>query len=103
MAGQPYLRAAVNGLASVHDDVAQGVVAVQLHRVELPQFDGVGVPYGGHSRAHVEPETTEVEMRKKLPIRLFQESFVTSDLNSKRPPTSPREMKSAPVVLFWPL
>lgn len=25
------------------------------------------------------------------------------DLNSKRPPTSPREIKSAPVVLRWPL
>lgn len=45
----PYLRAAVNGLPSIHYDVTQGVVAVQLHRVELPQFDGVGVPYGGHS------------------------------------------------------
>ena len=53
--GRPYLRAAVDGLASVHAEGAQGEVTLQLHRVELSQFDGVGVADGGHARAHVEP------------------------------------------------
>lgn len=97
-----YLRAAVDGLPSVHHDVAQGVVAVQLHRVELSQFDGVGVPDGGHPRAHVEPEEAKTEDEPRGAGWASDESFCT-DRNSKRPPTSPSEAKSAPVLLLWPL
>ncbi len=55
---QKYLWAAVDGLPSVYDDVAQGVVAIQLDCVKLSQFDGVGVTYGGHAGAHVKPDTS---------------------------------------------
>lgn len=56
---QQYLWAAINWLPSVHDDVTQGEVAMQLHCVKLSQLDGVGAAYGGHARAHVKPETTK--------------------------------------------
>ena len=53
--GRPYLGAAVDGLPPVHAEGAQGEVTVQLHCVELSQFDGVGVADGGHAGAHIEP------------------------------------------------
>lgn len=54
---QKYLWAAVDGLPSVYNDIAQSVVAIQLNCVKLSQFDWVRVAYGGHAGAHVKPET----------------------------------------------
>lgn len=52
-----YLWGAIDGLPAVHGDVAQSVVAIQLNRVKLAHFDGVGIAYGGHARANVKPTT----------------------------------------------
>lgn len=54
---QQYLWAAIYGLPAIQNDVAHSVVAIQLDSVKLSQLDGVGVPNGGHARAHIEPET----------------------------------------------
>lgn len=66
---QQYLWAAVNRLASVHNDVTQGVVAIQLDCVKLSQLDGVEAAYGGHAGAHVKPETTKRMIVSKMPMR----------------------------------
>lgn len=57
-----YLRAAIDGLPTIQNDVAHSVVAVQLHSVKLSQLDGVGVPDGGHARAHIKPTSMEIEL-----------------------------------------
>lgn len=54
---QQYLWAAIYGLPTIQNDVAHSVIAIKLDSVKLSQFDRVGVPNGGHARAHVEPET----------------------------------------------
>lgn len=109
-----YLRAAIDGLPTIQDDVAHSVVAVQLNSVKLSQLDGVGVPNGGHAGAHVKPSSGEIELTAVF-SRVFELSWSffhqtealdkrrETDLNSKRPPTSPSETKSAPVVLLCPL
>lgn len=69
---QEYLRATVNGLPAIHNDVAQSVVSVQLHGVKLTQLDGVGVTYGGHARTDVKPETERLTMHHQGPAALFK-------------------------------
>lgn len=98
-----YLRAAVDGLPTIQDDVAHRVVAVQLNGVKLAQLDGVGIPNGGHAGAHIKPTSVKMELSGQRWIECLEDGRQATDLNSKRPPTSPSETKSAPVVLRCPL